>query len=239
MTTTSHEVSSDALSEKAVFSVFSTDRVIGDAFRRGDWWEEWMHKPLKNSISRHCNPGDVILDIGANMGSHSVALSKMAPENTIYSFEPQSHVCNLLANNVEANKAENVKIFCHALSAQEGESKFPKYDYTVDKVNQGGQWLNENNDGETVQLRVLDSVLKEHGSPRVCMIKMDVEGHENNVLDGARQMLSRDKPVMYFEDFKTHPESQITKELRTQDYLKGMGYCTVNLRGQDYFAYDC
>ena len=71
------------------------------------------------------------------------------------------------------------------------------------------------------------------------MIKMDVEGHENNVLDGARQMLSRDKPVMYFEDFKTHPESQITKELRTQDYLKGMGYCTVNLRGQDYFAYDC
>ena len=179
-----------------------------------------MHEHLIRSAAKHCTKSDVVLDIGANVGSHSVALSKMLPHNTIMAFEPQQHICELLRNNLDSNTSTNVEMFCHALSNMEGESCFPAYDPFVDKINQGGQSLHANHDGERVKLRRLDDVLDKEGVTRVCMIKIDVEGHENAVFSGADVMLQRDKPVIYFEDgYGTD----------THAYLKERGYCISNL----------
>ena len=233
MTTAStgtYDVKSPVIPGTSSFQVYDNDQVIGDTFRRNEWWESWMHEKFKETSAVHCKEGDVVLDIGANMGSHSVALSKLLPNMKIMAFEPQRHVCTLLKNNVKLNGANNVDIYCHALSDHEGTSRFKKYDPATDKRNQGAQQINANFDGEEVKLRQLDTILEEHGNPRVCMVKIDVEGHERNVLNGARKMMARDKPPIYFEDWGQE----------TCNYLRNLNYEITDLKDaggrNDYFA---
>jgi hypothetical protein len=64
------------------------------------------------------------------------------------------------------------------------------------------------------------------------LIKIDVEGHEKEVLEGARHVITRDKPVIFIEILPDTPTGEGTREL-----LYGYGYVVRRLKSSDYIAF--
>lgn len=226
MSTSIHTVSSSTVGT-GTFKVYDKDEFIGQTFRDGSWWEDWMHPHMKNAIQNNCRDGEHILDIGANIGSHTVAFSKMGPNQFISAFEPQKHIFDTLDFNVSNNALSNVKTYGCALSDAPGQLQFPKYN--VDEINnQGGMSLSSENEGETVDLKVLDTVMNDENVSRVCVVKIDVEGHEKRVFKGADKILTVDKPVIFLED---HTGENV-------EFLRNKGYCVskFNEGHNDYIA---
>lgn len=140
----------------------------------------------------------VALDIGANIGNHSLYLAKRF--NKVYSFEPNSRTFKVLKVNAEL--APNIECFDFGLSNSDCEMSVQ-----VDKSNLGGTTILHDNKVEAAQvinLRRLDSLSMTDGNVKI--IKIDVEGHEYEALQGAKQLIKDNQPVILFEqhtrDFK-------------------------------------
>lgn len=117
-----------------------------------------------------------------------------------------------IALNQDASSAP-VTVWPFALSSHEGFSTIH-----VVNGNYGASRVVAGDDGVRVETRTLDGLLaSEHG--RVSLIKIDVEGHEKEVLEGARHVITRDKPVIFIEILPDTPTGEGTREL-----LYGYGY---------------
>jgi len=138
----------------------------------------------------------VVLDIGANIGNHTLVFSRYA--DTVYSFEPIPEIFSVLSRNIAQNGIENVHAFNKALSDSCGRQVI----YINREGNLGASSLHRKT-GDTEEA-VIDSVrgddfLSESGIERVDLIKMDVEGHEFNVLAGLEHAISRCRPLVIME----------------------------------------
>ena len=136
--------------------------------------------------------GDVVLDIGANIGWYALLLAQNSPSSVrIYAFEPDPLNFELLTANVQLNNAQKITGVPKALSDQ-CETKTL---YLYPHKNRGRHSLIPltKGDGETVQVTTttLDDFLDEYAvdPARVKFIKMDVEGYEYHVLRGASRLL--------------------------------------------------
>ena len=91
------------------FYVNLFDEFIGKSLRR---YGEWAESELE-LLERYIKPGDVIVDIGANIGTHTVAFAQLVgPRGLVIAFEPQARIFQLLCANVVANDLGNVQTFC-------------------------------------------------------------------------------------------------------------------------------
>lgn len=142
--------------------------------------------------------GDVFLDVGANIGWHSLLLARKHPDLQVYAFEPEPENIALLQHNIRINGLTNVEVIPRAASFEEGEQEFYLY---ADK-NAGRHSLLPINEGKviTVPLTTLDHFIKERGlSPKsIKLLKIDVEGYELNVLRGAESLVG-EAPVILLE----------------------------------------
>jgi FkbM family methyltransferase len=158
-----------------------------------------------------CAPDPVILDIGANVGVHSLHFSEIAgPRGKVISFEAQRIVFQMLMGNLAINSIENVHGHCVALGSTPGTLKLPPVDYSR-PWNFGGMALARESPTpqfahgsaeraaadrhEAVPVITLDSLKLE----RVDFIKIDVEGMEEDVLRGAVRTLDVTRPLMQVE----------------------------------------
>jgi FkbM family methyltransferase len=148
-------------------------------------------------------PADVVLDVGANIGHHSVVYSKLVgPGGRVYSFEPQRWIFNILCANLVANDCLNAYPFRMALGDQPGRLKLQAFDYARD-LNFGAAALSklfqDDKRGEAVPIQTLDAFVVEEALPRVDFIKLDVQTFELFVLQGARETLRRFRPRLFVE----------------------------------------
>ena len=139
-------------------------------------------------------PGDVVLDVGANIGALTVPFAQVPGIGALHAWEPQPRVRELLEENVYLATAPGVvTVHAEALGAEAGELHVPDLDYAA-LNNFGGVSLGDT--GETVvEVRTLDS----YQLPRVDLLKADVEGMEAEVLRGARETIARCRPSLYVE----------------------------------------
>jgi len=129
------------------------------------------------------------LDIGANIGNHSVYFSKLFSE--VRSFEPNPQPFKLLKINTE--KYENILISNFGLSDQRCSASF-----FTSKSNIGGSSLyGEGGDEIQVQLEVIDEL--DFNKQGVSFVKMDVEGNELQVLEGGENFFRKHSPIVAFE----------------------------------------
>lgn len=147
-----------------------------------------------------------ILDIGANIGIMTAHLARTVKGSVVYGFEP-------MPNNIEAFKRivrffqlQNVHLIEAALGNTEGEVEMVMP--VINAVRMQGlshvvhSSIHENNEGERfkVPLKKLDTLSMLQNLPqRISAIKIDVENFEYFVLDGARKILSDNKPIVYAE----------------------------------------
>lgn len=152
--------------------------------------------------------GKLVLDIGANIGVISQALEYSG--FTVEAFEPQPEVYELLKQNIKG-KAHNM-----ALGSKPGVTVVPNLDYSQVN-NYGGISINtasKSRGAIQVQVATLDSFNYQN----VGLIKIDVEGFEEEVLKGAVETIKRCSPVMYIEDDRQDKSASL------RQFLKDLGY---------------
>ena len=159
-------------------------------------------------------PGSVVLDIGANIGAHTVPLAQLAgPEGLVIAFEPQRILHQILCANLALNSITNTLAYASALGDCVETCKIPLLDYSRPN-NYGGISLDSSLEGESVPVDKLDNFQL----PRVDFIKMDVEGFERKVLEGGSETLKRCCPVLYVENDRQEKSEALIQLLLDWEY---------------------
>jgi len=141
-------------------------------------------------------PGALVVEVGANIGAHTVELSRLAgPDGEVHAFEPQRIVFQALCANLALNQCTNVHARQAAVGEKAGIISVPPIDPTI-RYNFGGVSLRDVAFGEAVALITLDSL----DLPACSLLKVDVEGMEVEVLKGAEQLIQMHRPIMYLEN---------------------------------------
>jgi len=148
-------------------------------------------------MHRLVRPGHVVVDVGANIGYHTLTLSRLVgPNGKVLAFEPHPVTRARLEANLAANDCHNVNVFPIALSDREGAGKLFE---PTETAAHGQSSLRARGEWRAVDCRTapLDALLSD--LPRLDLIKIDVEGAEGLVLAGAREILQRFRPHVIIE----------------------------------------
>lgn len=164
-------------------------------------------------------PGDWVLDIGANVGHYTSRLSALVGKTgRVIAFEPVPDTFEILAANVLRLPLCNVTLVNAAASSATAVLDFevPKFEMGLDNFYMAHVAASGSD------LQVLSLAVDSLKLPRpVSLAKIDVEGHEMAVLEGMKQLLDRDHPVLIVED-----SSPAAVEL-----LEGFGYSSEKFEG--------
>jgi FkbM family methyltransferase len=186
-------LTSTVITRYGTLTYFRNDDPIGKALETyGEWAEIEIHLLL-----RFLQPGDVALDIGANIGTHTLAFAqKIGSSGKVYAFEPQGPVFDILSYNAQSNGLTNVDARRLGVGAQQGTLLLPPTDYG-EHGNFGAVHLLSNNSllGEPVCIIPIDEL----NLGNVALMKIDAEGMSHSVLDGARETIERCQPVIFSE----------------------------------------
>ncbi|HLH89400.1 MAG TPA: FkbM family methyltransferase [Xanthobacteraceae bacterium] len=158
-------------------------------------------------------PGDIALDIGANLGAHTIPMARLVgPTGFVFAVEPQRVLFNILCGNIALNELVNIKAFPFALGRAPGVTHIIPLDYSASN-NFGGVSLG-GAQGDAVPVVTLDQV----GLPKARFIKIDVEGMELDVLLGAKEVLARDRPILYVENDRPDKSEALMAQLIADGY---------------------
>jgi FkbM family methyltransferase len=173
--------------------------ILHEVLMVSDLWEINVKRMLTIS------PNDVFVDVGANIGSFTIPFAKKAQK--IIAFEPNNYSFELLKKNISLNHLTNVTTYNMAVSKKRGVVRFtytnePLYSGITNQDESTNVTVRENakaddNNIHLVNAIDLDSVLLKED--RVNWIKIDVEGHEVDVLQGAIQTMRTHKPKILIE----------------------------------------
>lgn len=138
-------------------------------------------------------PGDLVLDIGANCGNHTLFLSCVSGA-LVHAFEPDAELCAAISTSVSANDVES-RVIVHQVGVGDANG-FGRLVQTAEN-NRGAQRLERTSiDEQSIEIIRLDD---QGFEDPVRVIKIDVEGMELDVLHGAQELIQRDHPELYVE----------------------------------------
>lgn len=174
-----------------------------------------------DSILALVRPGDHVLDLGANIGVHTLALAHATgPTGRVTSVEPQKFCFQLLCANVTANQLTHVDCLRAAVGETPGTCTVPRLDPTA-RHNAGATTVSLDagapGQTDTVPLITVDSL----NLPRCDLMKVDTEGFEDRVILGAARTLQAHRPALYIE---VHDRDKLQ---RLHGILKRLGYSLV------------
>lgn len=186
-------------------------------------------------LLRTTSPKLIVLDIGANIGVHSVVMSQEVGDGGVFAFEAQRIIFNMLAGNVALNSLSNVFCFHNAVSDTSGIIDIPIFDYgkpmSFGSVEFGGTQKEDigqkplAGESEKVAALAIDGMNFE----KINFIKIDVEGMEINVLQGAKKSILNFRPLMLIEYLKSDKDEII-------GWLKNAKYKIYSGIGANYLC---
>lgn len=153
----------------------------------------------QRQIAAAVQPGMVCFDIGANVGFYTLLFSKLAgPRGAVVAFEPVARNCTFLHRHIQLNACTNVLVRELAVTDFDGAAGFE-----LTQCPSQGHLAAQGR--LAVTCARVDSLVLSKEMPIPDIIKIDVEGAEKSVLDGARQVIARHKPAIFLA---THGEQQ-------------------------------
>lgn len=205
-----------------------TQDVIKKQLLEGVAWEPHL-QPL---FEKYVLPGSTVIDVGAHIGTHAIKLGQLVgPKGHVIAFEPQRKMFDELRCNLGLNGVENVTPLQVGLGDTFGELEMD----APNPLNEGGVGPGEG--GNRAPLRPLDSYALEN----VSVLKIDVEGFEDHVIEGARNTIAEHKPVIFVEiqggkNWDNAPPEVREKIAATAHRLTSMGYRVDRVGVFDYLA---
>lgn len=213
-------------------------KIVVDPFRNGlvdeeiadtGKWEEG----LGCLFLKYLKVGDTFVDIGANIGFHSLfAAAHMEDKGEVHSFEPLSHLCSQIKKSIDANNFTSIKVHHTALSDVAGEGEIHLL-----AENTGGSSLlfngDHNSSVEKVHISRLDEILSVEKPVHV--IKIDVEGYEYEALKGGENILRKWKPIIFLEFSPMfYIKESPLKPYKLIAFLESLGYAFSTLEEKPF-----
>jgi len=207
--------------------VIENDEYIGPCIARGYEWDAWM----RMDVEKHYKPGTDIIDMGANIGYNTLIFSEYGP---VHSFEPVYH--SIVDKNAEVNRTNHdINVYPCALSNEKriDEIFLPSRGCQSNtQINYGGTSFHPTDDmkgeGILVKCERLDDIYE--GVPSI--IKIDVEGHELQALQGAKETIKKHMPMILIEIHNFTPDTEVHR------FLKELGYMDIpETRPEAMFLY--
>lgn len=156
-------------------------------------------KDVVDIIKAHAHPGSVVYDLGANAGYLTMIVADaVESKGKVFAFEPDPRNFNALEANIRLNKLSHVTAVPKAVSNDIGTITFAAYEYSL-----VGHIIRPNTSEDATLLEVPTTTLDEfvfgQGHPPPDFIKIDVEGSEELVLQGAERVLAEIRPTLIIE----------------------------------------
>jgi len=172
------------------------DVYLGRALIRYGECSQIEHEFLASLVG----PGDVVVEVGSNIGIHTVGLAMaVGPTGRVIAAEAQPAIFRVLCANLALNSLFNVDPHACGCSDRSGSMIAPSIDYAAaNNHNSGGASLASSGEGISVPVVPLDELVED--VPRVRLLKVDVEGMEREVLQGASGLVDRCRPWLYVEN---------------------------------------
>jgi FkbM family methyltransferase len=161
------------------------------------------------------SPGDVVIDIGANIGVYTlISALRVGKQGQVISFEPDSRSYQMLKSNVEQNKVDGPIYLSHyCLGDYNGTTSF----FEAAEPCLSGNVVTSRNaimEERKIPIKTLDTALSEMNSPKVSLIKIDVEGAEHKVIGGAMGTLEKSDAILLVEISPKNLDKQSIRHLR-------------------------
>lgn len=189
------------------------DSVVSSSLIYAEWPEYHELQFIRKILSEH----DVVIDVGANIGHISLLVADIVGPESLVCFEPTPISYNRLVENFQLNDWPTTNLHHAAIGATKGTVKIPDVPYplTTNKTVEGGQSENI----VDVPLLRLDDFCDSFPNRSVGLLKIDVEGYERPVFDGARRFLADRKPkLVLFESLSGSLDESIGTILSETDY---------------------
>ena len=168
----------------------------------------------RDMLVQLARPGMTVVEVGSNIGAHTIPLARRCHPGRLYAFEPQQRVFQVLCANLALNGVENVFAYPEGCAEASGTATFPDVDYSS-AVNVGGIDLGgDGAPGSVVRLIALDDL----NLATLGLLKVDAEGFEIQVLQGAARTIARCRPRIYIENDRPDRQEALIS------LLDGMGY---------------
>ena len=179
------------------------------------------HHIINGILKKYIEKSKYIVDVGANIGCHTVSYAGFNTNGTIWSFEPQKKLYDILSRNVNTNNySDRVEVFNKGLGHKPMTVQLRKVDEVRDSGHNG--WnkagLGIGKDGETINIVTLDSL----ELPGLDFMKIDVEGYELEVLKGAQNTLQKIEYLMIELNGNTEKYGSSNKECI--DFILAQGF---------------
>ena len=204
--------------------------------RRGldEMFSRDFHRKEFKALARLIRPGDVVFDVGANIGLVSVYMHRLCkPNGSIYAFEPVEDTFWMLMETLALNRCASVRPFQLAISDRRGKITMNIFDRQYSEFNSLGRPTMPGLDGKKVRPNTvqqvttdtLDHFCESHGIERIDFLKVDVEGFEKQVFAGAYQLL-KDRRIksISFEISQDPLQGAGTKPREVFEALEAVGY---------------
>jgi FkbM family methyltransferase len=149
---------------------------------------------MTSAIGKTCKPGFNVLDIGANIGAHTLPIAKLISESgRVYAFEPTEYAYQKLVHNISLNPFRNITPVQVALSDR---------NLLQQSIHFRSSWPTAGSPKSResiVDFIMLDDWFKKENLEHVDLIKLDVDGNEYSVIMGAKSLLASQRPTILME----------------------------------------
>lgn len=221
------------LTNELNYALFPNDDFVSLSIIQGWQYQPYMFEFLsKNQIT---TKDKTIIDIGGNNGSFAIDFAHLVGNGgVVHTFEPQRIIYYQLCTNIFLNGLTNV--YCHneAVGNVDGELMIetPNYFEKNVMVNFGGAEI-VNEGGELVKSTRLDS----YTFKDVVLIKIDVQGYESFVIEGAINTIQQHRPYMYVEFEEELLQKQGSTEEKLKSQIEALGYVVKQFNeGVKYYS---
>jgi FkbM family methyltransferase len=220
----------------------------GDSFLYVDLADEVMTPTLLGKVRKRyelelfeslLRPGMVVLDVGANIGYFTVTSARRVGDSgRVYAFEPETHNFDLLLKNIDLNGLTNVAPVQKAISDREGSRTL-----FVSRYNLGSHsFAAENAPDSEARVEVETVTLDEFwqsslGAGRVDLMKMDCQGAEALIVDGAQRLLAKNDLRILMECWPFGLKKMGCSAAHLVSKLESLGY-TIRVLDEDARSMD-
>ena len=218
--------------------------LVSDYIAANNIWEPHLHFFYSNFIKKDF----IIIDGGANIGSHTINFAKLAYEGKTYAFEPQNIIFNVLSTNILINGLSDI-VCQYRLGLGDSMSylnlsPIEEQYFGNSMINWGGRGLlQESAEDGDVQIITIDSL----NLSKLDLIKLDVQGMERKTIDGGNNSINKFKPILIIEAgissaskfFRENGPVLSSNNVELFDLLKGWGYMPFQISSdKNYFFGD-
>ncbi len=179
-----------------------------------EFFEKENLEIIKDYLPKQCT----IIDVGANIGNHTIFFSLLNRDNEIYAFEPHHINYEILVKNIQLNNLHNVKTYPFAVGNKKGKGNLIE----LPNKNLSDTMVEYDSEGE-ISFISLDEFVENEKLEKIDLIKIDVEGFEENVINGMLELAKKYDPIYWIEIWDDNKET-IFELLRQNNFEEIKNY---------------